>query len=71
MERLDLHGLRHHEVQPLIEDFVLGSNLPVKIITGNSYSMQEIVRQVVDKYELNWEYESYWNLGAMIISERR
>jgi len=55
----------------MVEDFILQYTLPVKIITGNSYPMQNIVRQVVERYDLSWEYESYWNLGAIVVSEKR
>ena len=38
---LDLHGVQHHAVSVLVEDFVLNNqkNLPLKIITGNSEKM--------------------------------
>lgn len=71
MQHLDLHGLRYAEVQLLVEDFILEYPLPVKIITGNSYPMQDIVRQIVERHDLSWEYESYWNLGSIVVSEKR
>jgi len=55
----------------MVEDFILEYQLPVKIITGNSVPMQEIVKQIVDRYDLSWDYESYWNLGAIVVSEKR
>lgn len=69
METLDLHGVRHHRVEVLVEDFILLHDLPVKIITGNSPSMKQIVQSVLDKYCLQSEVESYWNLGAIVVTE--
>jgi hypothetical protein len=67
METLDLHGVRHKEAQLLVEEFVLLEDLPAKIITGNSPQMQEIVKETTETHNLRWEYESDYNLGAMII----
>ena len=41
---LDLHGLKHHEVHVLVEDFILKNQyqLPLRIITGNSNKMKSI-----------------------------
>jgi len=71
MDQLDLHGLRYIEVQPLVEDFILQASLPVIIITGNSYPMQKIVKDIVARYGLSWDYESHWNLGAIVVNEKR
>lgn len=71
MDQLDLHGLRYIEVQPLVEDFILQASLPVIIITGNSYPMQKIVKDIVARYDLSWDYESHWNLGAIVVNEKR
>ena len=40
MEELDLHGVRHEEVERLLENFILLNNPPLKVITGNSNYMQ-------------------------------
>ena len=40
---LDLHGVRHADVERLVENFVLLNEPPLTIITGNSQRMQEIV----------------------------
>jgi DNA-nicking Smr family endonuclease len=47
VETLDLHGLRHHQVELLVENFVLMNEFPVKIITGNSPTMKQIVQSVL------------------------
>lgn len=70
MKKLDLHGLRHHAVEHIVENFILLEELPVKVITGNSSFMQAMVFKITDKHDLSWHYESHFNLGAIIITER-
>lgn len=48
---LDLHGVKHADVEIMVEDFVLLKTPPVKIITGNSNPMKEIVRKVLKKHD--------------------
>jgi len=69
METLDLHGIRHKEVDRLVENFVLLNELPVKIITGNSITMRSLVTTVLDRYEFSYNYESYWNLGSLVVRD--
>jgi|TARA_R110000823_G_scaffold179762_1_gene312144 hypothetical protein len=40
---LDLHGVKHVDVERLVENFILLNEPPLTIITGNSQRMQEIV----------------------------
>lgn len=70
METLDLHGVRHRDVERLVENFVLLNEMPVRIITGNSPTMKSLVRPILERHQFNWEPESFWNLGAIIVSER-
>jgi len=55
MKKLDLHGVRHSEVDRLVENFVLLNNPPLEIITGNSDKMIELVKNVLDRHNINWE----------------
>ena len=55
MKKLDLHGVRHSEVDRLVENFVLLNNPPLEIITGNSDKMPELVRDVLDRHNIEWE----------------
>jgi len=68
MQVLDLHGIRHHQIERMVENFVLLEELPVKIITGNSPAMHSLVKGVLDTHGLCWEYESDYNLGAIVIT---
>jgi hypothetical protein len=47
---LDLHGVRHKDVETTVEDFVLLRKPPIKIITGNSKTMKEIVEKTLHKH---------------------
>jgi len=58
IKELDLHGIRHNEVERLVENLVL-LNGEWKIICGNSDKMIQIVRK-----KLDWVYETHgveWN----------
>ena len=68
MQTLDLHGLRHHEVDRTVENFVLLNDPPVKIITGNSLGMRSIVLEVLERHQFAWDYESDYNLGAIVVT---
>ena len=48
---LDLHGLRHLEVDRLVENFVYlnQSSMPLKIICGNSNTMIQLVQAVLER----------------------
>ena len=67
MKELDLHGLSHEEVWDKVENFVLmnSDELPLRIITGYSDKMKEIVQGVLDSY--NFVYESPAHNGGEIL----
>lgn len=68
MKTLDLHGVRHHQVEVLVENFVLLEEPPLKIITGKSPVMHTLVTEVLERHDYSWDYESFWNLGAIVVS---
>lgn len=71
METLDLHGIKHQEVDEIVRSFLNFIDLPCQIITGNSPQMKEIVKKVVKEYEwFSYEKDSY-NYGTLIIVEKR
>jgi hypothetical protein len=49
--KLDLHGVRHHEVDLKVENFILlnQNQLPLTIICGNSQRMIDLVKDVIDR----------------------
>ena len=55
MKNLDLHGIRHEDVDRLVENFVLLNEPPQRIITGNSDRMRELVTFVLDRCNIGYE----------------
>ena len=51
MVKLDLHGVRHSEVDRLVEDFIYKNQgeFPLEIICGNSDKMIKLVHNVTDR----------------------
>lgn len=51
---LDLHGVRHHEVDRLVENFIFMNQnlLPLKIICGNSHIMIDLVFTVIKRHKI-------------------
>jgi hypothetical protein len=49
--KLDLHGVRHHEVDLKVENFILmnQSQIPLTIICGNSQRMIDLVFDVISR----------------------
>lgn len=68
MKELDLHGIKHEDVDRIVENFVLLNELPVRIITGNSMKMIELTKKVIERHQLKWEHHNP-NFGAMIITD--
>ncbi len=67
--KLDLHGVRHHEVRNkvirLVEDH-WGEGLNVEIVTGNSDEMKSIVGNVLDEYNLEYKVGTFFNPNTII-----
>ena len=66
MTKLDLHGVRHHEVKHMDEDFVFMNQkeFPLEIICGNSDKMIKIVQNVMTQHKLETHMYRY---GTIII----
>lgn len=68
MKELDLHGLKHAEVEDQVENFILQADTPFRIITGNSEEMRRIVVRLLDHYEFKY-YTPAYNAGEIIVIE--
>ena len=66
---LDLHGIRHRDVDLMVENHVFLSRLPVTIITGHSEEMKNIVRQVLDRNNFKYMDGLPHNHGCIIVVE--
>ena len=58
---LDLHGIRHHEVVVMVQDFVLNnqSELPLIVICGNSEKMIDLVNNALRELNVDFEETRY------------
>ena len=67
MNQLDLHGIKHQDVQILVEDWVLvhQTEVPLRIICGNSAKMIQLVDEVLTQ-KLDIEYRM-WQYGVIVI----
>jgi hypothetical protein len=54
-KRLDLHGVKHEDVDRIVENFVLMNNPPLRIITGNSEKMMLMTLDVLNRNDFLWE----------------
>jgi hypothetical protein len=55
INKLDLHGIRHEDVDRLVENFVLLNETPMRIITGNSDRMRDLVIKVLSRNNISYE----------------
>ena len=55
IQELDLHGVKHEDVDRVVENFVLLNTPPLRIITGNSNTMRELVVDVLDRHKYKYE----------------
>ena len=66
---LDLHGLKHSQVEDkLIEFLFVKRTNPCVIITGNSQRMRDIVLEFLDFHNYNYYIPSH-NLGEIQVWE--
>ena len=54
MSELDLHGVKHEDVDRIVENFVLLNSPPMRIITGNSEKMMELTLNVLNRHDIEW-----------------
>ena len=65
--KLDLHGIRHYEVDRLVENFILMNQdqLPLTIVCGNSQTMIDIVKNVIER--INCSEVSMDRYGVIVV----
>ena len=66
MKELDLHGVSHYHVQDTVENWVLMNEPPLRIITGNSDKMKELVHKVLTTHKMKY-YSPVHNPGEIIV----
>jgi len=70
MQKLDLHGIRHHNVDDRVRVFLNFAELPCEIITGNSSDMKKLVKSIVQSYGWRCHEKNSYNFGTLIIMEK-
>ena len=70
LETLDLHRVKHENVEELVSKFFNWSEIPCRVITGNSERMKKIVRKIITSYGYSFYYESDFNHGSLIVVEK-
>ena len=58
---LDLHGIKHENVKREVIEFIeshwYDDPMPdIIVITGHSEQMRKIVIEVIEEYQIEWEY---------------
>lgn len=61
--KLDLHGIKHVDVERIVENYIHLTEYPHDIITGNSEEMHRIVKLVLDEYDFRYEIGDINNKG--------
>ena len=63
--KIDLHGIRHRDVNRLVENFILlnQKKAPLEIVCGNSQKMTDLVMEVVRRLDC----ENYEQLQGMVM----
>ena len=66
MVKLDLHGVRHGDVDRLVEEFIYKNQgeMPLEIICGNSGRMIQLVHTVTDRLGLETHMYRY---GTIVV----
>ena len=63
---LDLHGVRHPDVDRIVENYVLMNTTPLNIITGRSEKMIELAIKPLRRNSFKWVIYSH-NPGMIIV----
>jgi len=70
LETLDLHEMKHQDVENVVCTFLNWTEPPCRIITGNSKKMKDIAKEVIERYGFSCHNESTLNHGSLIITEK-
>jgi hypothetical protein len=69
IQPLDLHGFKHADVPQLVEDYLFKyqEECPLKIITGNSNRMKQIVINIIKSHGFNYLDGDFYNRGYISV----
>jgi hypothetical protein len=68
MKELDLHGMIHVDVELEVKNFLFlnWNNFPIKIITGRSERMRNLVIDILNKNDYTYDIPAH-NFGEIIV----
>ena len=65
--QINLHGVKHENVEIELENKIFLLDPPCKIITGNSKKMQDIVIKFLKKHDYKYMVGDAWNRGYIMV----
>ena len=67
LKKLDLHGIKHEEVDRLVENFLFlnQDDVPLEIVCGNSQRMIDLVISVLER--IGCEYFERIDYGTIMV----
>lgn len=71
MKLIDLHGMKHEDIENDLILFLNENEPPVEIITGNSRKMKDIVAEILKEYKYYFYISTDHNFGSLIVTERQ
>jgi DNA-nicking Smr family endonuclease len=70
IKSVDLHGVKHQDVSRVLDEFLWGQMqtkaTEVRIVTGNSQTMKNLVKETLLDYDFTSE-EEFGNNGILIV----
>ena len=68
---LDLHGVKHIDALTAVESYIIRNRnlLPLKIITGNSEKMKDLVTKCIKSNNFNYHIGDQYNKGYIIVKK--
>jgi hypothetical protein len=64
---LDLHGVKHQDAEVIVEEHVLLTPTPFHIITGQSNTMKQIVKKVLERHDFQYIDGLLHNTGCIVV----
>ena len=72
MVEIDLHGLKHKEVEDTLESMLISyynlGSFPIRVMTGHSPMMKKIVSKIIENLKFK-ESKINTNYGSIIVVE--
>ena len=70
MKIIDLHGIKHQDVEGIVTQACGGRDIPFVVITGHSRRMKDLVAAAASHFELSVR-DTINNPGRVIVDENR